>query len=71
MSPLLVYAQLYSLYSIYAILREIGRSKKSGDPLPKEVLTFYYGHILNVIVFNISWVPAGYGHLLTYLIQMS
>lgn len=55
MAPLVIYATIYTLYSVVVILREFCRAKQ---PLPKELRTFYMGHILNVIIFNISWIPA-------------
>lgn len=56
--PLIIYAQIYTLYSVFVIYKEIKLSKKGDSPLPKELLTFYYGHILNVIVFNLTWIIA-------------
>ena len=56
--PLIIYAQIYTLYSVFVICKEIKAQKKGDSPLHKELLTFYYGHILNVIVFNLTWIIA-------------
>lgn len=66
-APLIMYAQVYTLYSVFAIIKEIKRSKEKGENLPKHLLTFYYGHILNMLMFNISWIPVGYAHLASFL----
>ena len=62
---------------MYVIIKELLRNKQ----IPFHVKTFYYGHIANVILYNISWIPAyyyefmiffsGYAHMMTFTFQLN